>query len=246
MTLSIALYTFVVVACAFIIKGLAGFGDPLLYSPLLAMRMDNRDISPGLLPVSLFLNAFVVLKNRKAFSLRVIAPIAVWMLLGVIPGTMLLNFGAPWVLKIVLGLLIIGLGIEMLTRDRAKEIKPNPVVQAIVCFLSGVCSGLFGINLLFLIYLERTAKGRESFRANVCFIFFIESIFRIAVYLYNGIFTPFSLQVSLVALPAAFLGMWIGGLIDKRIDEVRIRKIIYYVFIIGGLSTLIKAVAFRA
>ena len=116
----------------------------------------------------------------------------------------------------------------------------------IMSFLSGVTAGLFGINMLFLIYLERTAKGRQEFRANVCFVFFLENLFRTIVYIYNGIFTAFTLQITLVTIPAAFLGMWIGSQIDKHIDEKRIKKLIIYVFILGGLSTLIKALLFRA
>lgn len=246
MTLSLAVYIFIIISISFIVKGLAGFGDPLISNPLLAMRLDNKDITPALLPVSLILNAFIVLKNRAAFSLRAVAPIAFWVLLGIIPGTMLLKLGAPWILKVVLGLLIIGLGIEMLTRKDTGDMKPNPAVQAIMSFLSGVTAGLFGINLLFLIYLERTAKGRQEFRANVCFVFFLENLFRTIVYIYNGIFTAFTLQITLVTIPAAFLGMWIGSQIDKHIDEKRIKKLIIYVFILGGLSTLIKALLFRA
>lgn len=242
MSLSLGLYIFIVVAIAFIVKGLVGFGDPLISGPLLAMRLDNKDISPSLLPISLILNIFIVFKNRKSFSLRAVAPIAIWVLLGIIPGTLLLKLGAPDLLKVILGLLIIGLGIEMLTRNSAKEMKANPVLQAIMSFLSGVTAGLFGINLLFLIYLERTAKGREEFRANVCFVFLLENLFRTVVYIVGGIFTVFTLQISAITLPAAFIGMWIGGQIDKRISESRIRKLIVYVFILGGLSTLIKAI----
>lgn len=242
MSASLAVYIFIVISIAFIVKGLVGFGDPLISSPLLVMRLNNKDISPSLLPISLILNTFIVYKNRKSFSFRAVAPIAVWVLLGIIPGTLLLKLGAPDFVKILLGLLIIGLGIEMLTRDSSKEMKANPVLQAIMSFFSGVTAGLFGINLLFLIYLERTSKGRNEFRANVCFVFLLENLFRVFVYLYNGIFTAFTLQISAISIPAAFLGMWIGGQIDKRISENRVRKLIVYVFILGGISTLIKAI----
>lgn len=245
MTLTLAVYVFIVIAISFIVKGLVGFGDPLISNPLLAMRLDNKDIAPGLLPVSLLLNAGIVIKNRKAFSFKKVAPIAFWVLLGIIPGTMLLKFSVPWILKVILGILIIGLGIEMLTRKDG-NMKPNIIMQSFMSFLSGVTAGLFGINLLFLIYLERTSKGREEFRASVCFVFFLENAFRTCVYFYNGIFTLLTVQITALAIPAALIGMWVGGQIDKHIDDTRIRKIIVYVFILGGLSVLVKALLFRA
>lgn len=45
----------------------------------------------------------------------------------------------------------------------------------------------------------------------------------------------------LLSIPAALIGMWIGGCIDRHIDETQIRRIIIYVFILGGLSVLVKA-----
>ena len=46
-------------------------------------------------------------------------------MLGVVPGTLFLKLGSPWIIKALLGVFIIGLGIEMATRDRAKPHRPN-------------------------------------------------------------------------------------------------------------------------
>lgn len=246
MTPTLAVYIFITVACAFVVKGLAGFGDPLISNPLLAMKLNNKDISPSLLPISLGLNAYIVFKNRKNFSFQIVSSITVWVLIGIIPGTMLLKLGAPWIIKVILGILIIGLGVEMLTRDNAKQFQPNPVVKAVMCFLSGVTAGLFGINLLFLIYMERSSTDRSAFRANTCFVFLIENAFRTVMYIINGIFTVFTLQITAVTVPAAALGMFVGGQIDKHIGENNIRKFIIWVFILGGVSTLVKALIFHA
>ena len=242
MTLSLGIYTFVVIAIAFIIKGLVGFGDPLLFNPLLSLRMDNKHISPGLLPVSLLLNAIVVYRSRKSIHPKSLMPICFWMVLGIIPGTLLLKYSASWTLKVALGVLIVLLGVEMLTRKEDATVKPNPVLMAVMSFSSGVTSALFGINLLFLVYLERTTKNRDEFRGSICLVFLIESTFRLVSYIANDIITPFSLQISAISIPAALLGMWIGAQIDKHIDDTLIKKLIVYVFIIGGLSTIIKAV----
>ena len=50
------LYCFVSVCLAFVIKGLVGFGDPLVSTPLLSVVLPNSVITPGLMPVSLLLN----------------------------------------------------------------------------------------------------------------------------------------------------------------------------------------------
>ena len=239
MDLPLILYVFVSIALAFIIKGLVGFGDPLLYTPLLSVFLPNSTITPGLLPVSLVLNARVVWKNRNHFSPRLVLPIAAFVMLGIIPGT-LLQYGSPSALKLLLGLVIIAMGVEMLTRKPGTG-KPSALLRSVMSFLSGVTAGLFGIDLLFLAYLERVSQRREEFRGNVCFIFILEGIFRTVLYLWSGMFTTQSLLLSLISLPAALLGMWVGSLLDRRVSDRLSHRFIIYVFILGGVSTSIYA-----
>lgn len=236
-----AIFYFACVSIAFIVKGLAGFGDPLISTPLLSMALPNSVITPGLAPVSLILNANVVWRNRTYFSAKVVLPIAAFVLLGIIPGTLLLKFGSPQGLKLVLGLLIIGLGVEMLTRKPDANAKPNVYIRTAASFFSGLTAGLFGINLLFLAYMERVAVNREEFRANACFVFLLDNVFRMILLLAEGMYGPESVLLFIVALPAAAVGMMLGALLDKRISVKFSRRIIIYVFILGGISTTIYA-----
>lgn len=240
MDFPLILYVVVSIALSFIIKGLVGFGDPLVYTPLLSVFLPNSTITPGLLPVSLVLNARVVWKNRAHFSPQLVLPIAAFVMLGIIPGTLLLQYGSPSVLKLLLGLVIIAMGVEMLTRKSGSG-KPNALLRSVMSFLSGVTAGLFGIDLLFLAYLERVSQRREEFRGNVCFVFILECIFRVVLYLWSGMFTAQSLLLSLIALPASLLGMWMGALLDKRVSDRLSHRFIIYVFILGGVSTSIYA-----
>ena len=246
MTTSRGIYIFIVVAISLIIKGLVGFGDPLIFNPLLSVRMDNKHISPGMLPVSILLNAFIVYKSRDSIHPRRLLPICFWVVLGIVPGTLLLKYSSSWTLKVALGVLIILLGLEMLTRKDEATARPNAVFMAVMSFSSGVTAALFGINLLFLVYLERTTTDRDEFRGSVCLVFLVESVFRLISYLANGIITPFSLQISTISVPAALLGTWLGMQIDKKIDDSLIKKLIVYVFIIGGISTVIRALLLHA
>lgn len=240
MDFPLMLYAFVCVGVSCVIKGLVGFGDPLISTPLLSVFLPNSTITPGLLPVSLVMNIQVVWKNRAHFAPKMVLPIAAFVMLGIIPGTLLLRYGSPTVLKLLLGLVIIGLGVEMLTRKPGAG-KPSALLRSVMSFFSGVTAGLFGIDLLFLAYLERVSQRREEFRGNVCFVFFLEGAFRVVLYLWNGMFTAQSLLLSLIALPASLLGMWVGILLDKRVSDRLSHRFIIYVFILGGVSTTIYA-----
>lgn len=239
------LYAFICCLIAFILKGIAGFGDPLVSNPLLSVLLPNRTISPSLLPVTFFLNLRIVIRNRNHFRKDIVLPITFFVLCGTIPGTLLLKYGSPTVLKLLLGLLITGLGIEMLSRNAGdkfqKKKAQNRLLCALLSFTSGICAGLFGINLLFLAYLERVAKDRDTFRFCTCFVFLFENLFRLLLYVAGDLFTEKTLLLSAVMLPASLIGMQIGSLLDRKISNKASQKIIILLFIAGGISTLIHS-----
>lgn len=241
MSIELILYCFFSVFAASISKGLVGFGDPLISGPLLSMALSNSIITPGQVPVSLLLNIKVVWQNRKYFSWRLVLPIAIFMMLGIIPGVLLLRYGTAAWLKLGLGVVIIICGVEMMTRKNAKSYKPNMVAQSAISFLSGFTAGLFGINLFVLAYLHRVSVNRKSFRSNVCFLFLIECIFRGMLYLGNEMYTTECFYLTLAALPGALLGIAVGGWLDKYVSDELSNKLVVYVFIAGGISTAVKA-----
>lgn len=247
MTWDLAIFIFIAQFLGFIIKGLTGFGNPLLANPLMAMRIDNVQITPGVLPVDLCVNLFISFKNRKSFILKLALPVAACIMVGVVPGTLFLKVGTQWVIKALLGAFIIFLGIEMLTRKNTEETnkKNNLFSLGIVSVISGFLSGLFGINMLMVAYLNRYVANRHQFRANVCFIFCFENIFRLIMYAINGMLTTFTLYISLLSVPAAILGVALGNRIDLKLDERKSKIAMCSVFIFGGVSILVKALIFK-
>ncbi len=240
----LVIYISIISFIAQFIKGIAGFGDPLISSPLLALRIDPKFITPANLLINATCNAYLTWHNRKAFSVKKVMPMLIAILAGIIPGTFLLANMSSLVLKAILGVLVVGLGIEMATRNQSKQFKGNKVIMLIVSFFSGISAGIFGINLFFVAYVERTTTDRSAFRGTIGFIFFIENMFRVVVYIVMDIFNVSVLLLFVACIPAGVLGFVIGQACDKKMPEHVVRKIVYIVFIAGGLSTFINAVFF--
>lgn len=129
------------------------------------------------------------------------------MVAGVVPGTWLLRFSLPWIIKTVLGGVVVFLGLEMATR-RLRPVRPDrreiPWLRYLVAFFSGMCAGLFGINMFLVAYLQRTAKDYDEFKGSICFLFLGENLFRTGLYLCTGLLNRSSLCFSLISLAAAF------------------------------------------
>ncbi|MBS6355094.1 sulfite exporter TauE/SafE family protein [Oscillibacter sp.] len=248
MMLSTALFIFAAQLLAYLVKGLIGFGNPLISAPILSMGLDNVVITPGTLLLDCPVNAWITWKNRRSFQWRKILPLLAVNLCGIIPGTLLLRFSMPWVIKTVLGVIVVFLGLEMATRN-LRSIRPEredrPWLRLVVSAFSGVSAGLFGINLFIVAYLQRTARDYDEFKGSMCFLFFGENAVRLVVYAVTGLLTRQVLLFGLASLPAAVLALALAAWLGPRLEEGKLQKGAIVLFLLGGVSIIVKSVVFH-
>lgn len=248
MTISMALFIFSAQLLAYTVKGLIGFGNPLISAPILSMGLDNVVITPGTLLLDCPVNAWITWKNRRSFQWRKILPLLAVNLCGIIPGTLLLRFSMPWVIKTVLGVIVVFLGLEMATRN-LRSIRPEredrPWLRLVVSAFSGVSAGLFGINLFIVAYLQRTARDYDEFKGSMCFLFFGENAVRLVVYAVTGLLTRQVLLFGLASLPAAVLALALAAWLGPRLEEGKLQKGAIVLFLLGGVSIIVKSVVFH-
>ena len=248
MTLSTALFIFAAQLLAYLVKGLIGFGNPLISAPILSMGLDNVVITPGTLLLDCPVNAWITWKNRHSFQWRKILPLLAANFCGVIPGTLLLRFSMPWVIKTVLGVVVVLLGLEMATRS-LRPVKPDrkdrPWLRLAVSAFSGVCAGLFGINMFIVAYLQRTARDYSEFKGSMCFLFFGENAVRVVTYLVTDLFTGPVLLFALASVPAAVLAMGLAAWLGPRLEEEKLQKGAIVLFLLDGVSIIVKSVVFH-
>lgn len=246
-TAGTALFVFLVQWLAYTVKGLIGFGNPLISAPILSMGLDNVVITPGTLVVDCPVNAYITWKNRHSFQWRRVLPLLLANMCGVIPGALLLRFSLPWVIKTVLGVVVVFLGLEMATRNLrpAGSGRDVPWLRLVVSFFSGVCAGLFGINMFIVAYLQRTAKDYGEFKGSMCFLFLGENLFRLCTYIVGGLLTREVLLFGLASVPAAILAMFLSGWLGPRLDEGKLQRGAIVLFLLGGVSIIVKSILFH-
>jgi uncharacterized membrane protein YfcA len=162
----------------------------------------------------------------------------------VIPGTFLLKTGNDTLLKAILGLIIIGIAIEMYTRKPStdEEKKTNPIFLILIGVISGVMAGMYGIGALLIAYISRTTNGKSQFRANTCCIFLVDNIFRLCLYLYTGILNKEVLLLALLLSPAVIIGMILGVKVDSCMDEQSVKKSVVGLLIVSGTILFLRSV----
>lgn len=227
--------------CAYFIKGLCGFANTLVFSSILSFQEDNINISPVELLLGYPTNVILAWRGRKAADWKVSLPLALLVLLGNIPGILLLKNVDTQQIKVLFGFVIVGLGVEMFGRERKKgRLRESKIVLAIIGIASGVLCGLFGIGALLAAYVSRVTDNSEAFKANICTVFVIENTFRIVMYTLSGIITTGTLQQAVMLIPAMLLGLYIGIKSSGHLDEKHVKTVVIVMLVISGAALIIE------
>lgn len=226
---------------AYFVKGLCGFGNTLVFTSILGFGNNNIDITPVDLMLTYPPNLILTWKNRKSLKAKIYLPLTALVLVGIIPGALLLKNVGAHAIKVVFGAVIILIGIEMFFRSiSSKKMKESKLLLLVIGILSGVLSGMFGIGALLAAYVGRVTTSDSAFKANISFVFAAENTFRIVLYLILGIITIESVKLALFAMPFVLLGLWLGMKSAQTIDEKWVNRLVILLLIVSGIIMIVR------
>ena len=226
---------------AFFVKGLCGFANTLVFTSILGFGENNVAISPVELMLEYPSNLILTWKNRKSLKKEVFIPLAVLVLLGSIPGALLLKNVDVKSIKIVFGVVVILLALEMFLREKStKKYKESRLVLAIIGIVSGVLCGLFGVGALLAAYIGRTTDNSKEFKGNISAVFIADNTFRIILYSVLGVITFDGIKQALILLPVALIGLFLGIKSASILDEKLAKGLVIVLLIISGIILISK------
>ena len=227
---------YIAVCLAYMVKGLTGFANTLVLTAIMSFERSGRDITPMDLLLSFPANVWMMLQQRRSMQWKKALPVCAVLLAGCIPGTLLLKGVSPAALKVVFGVLLIGLGLERIMRPQGGSGKGSPVLQGAVALLSGITAGLFGVGALLAAYMSRTAKDPGEYRANLGFVF----VFRLVLYTVTGLITLPVLVEAVKLLPCMVAGFLGGSALSRRMDPERLSRVIMVMLMLSGLALILQ------
>ena len=226
---------------AFFVKGLCGFANTLVFTTILSFGNSNVNISPVELLLGYPTNAILAWKERKSIQWRVCLPLAGLVLLGSIPGIWFLKNADTGMIKVVFGIAIVLIGLEMLLRERNRtKSKESKVLLGIIGILSGVLCGLYGVGALLGAYIGRVTEDTKAFKANICVVFLVENTFRIILYSAFGIITLDIMKQAVILVPFMLIGLFLGMLSGKVLNDKQVKKLVIVMLIVSGVALVIN------
>ncbi len=223
--------------CAFFVKGLCGFANTLVFTTILSFGSSNLSITPVELLLGFPTNLILAWKERRSIQWKICVPLIVLVLAGNIPGIFLLKNADSRGVKIFFGLVIVGIGVELLLREyRPRQGKESRAALLVIGILSGILSGMYGIGAMLAAYVGRVTKDSHSFKANMCAVFIAENLFRLPMYTMTGILTPASLRQAALLFPVMLAGLFAGIGSGNLLDERVVRRVVIVMLIVSGMA----------
>lgn len=226
---------------AFIVKGVCGFANTLVFGSIMSFSTNTINITPIDLLVGIPSNLIIMVKERKSIKPSVFIPLSLLVIAGIIPGVIFLKNTNAEILKVVFGFAVILIGIETLLREGQKvKRKQSKLALAVIGVISGILCGLFGVGAFLVAYIGRTTDNQAQFRGNICAVFLIENMFRVILYSMSGIITMSVFITSIKLIPIMLIGLFIGIMLSKVIKEEIVKKIVIILLMLTGVSLIIS------
>lgn len=216
----------------------AGFGS--LAVPMMALAVSVPEAAAILMPVLLLMDLLGVAAFRKDFDwalLRFLLPFGV---LGIVIGALLFKLlNAHTVAAIVGAFTLLFLAQRLLFPPHPESAPPPRWLGALLTTTSGFTSfiahaGGPPINA----YVIPLKLSPVKFTATMAFFFFVVNLCKWIPYGALGLLDLRNMATSLLLLPIAPIGVWVGVRMARRISQVLFYRFIYAGMFLTGLKLL--------
>jgi uncharacterized membrane protein YfcA len=214
----------------------AGFGS--LVVPLMALVVTVPQAAAILMPLLFVMDLLGMAAFRKDFDMKLLRFLIPCGLVGVAVGTLLFKLlNAHTVAGIVGGFTLLFLAQRLLFPPRADSLPPPRWLGALLTVTSGFTSfiahaGGPPVNA----YLIPMRLSPVYFTATMAFYFFVINLSKWLPYAWLGLLDWRNLATSLVLLPLAPLGVWVGVRLARRISAVLFYRFIYLGMFLTGIK----------
>lgn len=163
--------------------------------------------------------------------------VLVFVMVGTFIGTQfLVTYGLNF-LKTTLGIVIILFSIQIFFNKTFQKIKKW--WGAIAGFIAGILGGMFTTNGPPLVIYFGNKLKKQSFRATLNIIFFIDAIWLNLLYVVKGVTTFEIFKLALMLLPALIIGVFFGSKAYFKINEILFKRIVAVILFIVGITFIL-------
>lgn len=214
----------------------AGFGS--LAVPLLALSVSVPQAAAILMPVLLLMDLLGVAAFRRDFDRALLWFLIPCGLVGTLIGALLFKVLAAHTVAGIVGVFtLIFLAQRLLFPPRPNDPMPSKLGGAVLTTISGFTSfiahaGGPPVNA----YLIPLRLSPVVFTATMAYFFFVVNLSKWVPYAWLGLLDWRNMATSLVLLPFAPLGVWVGIRVARTIEPTWFYRFVYLGMLLTGLK----------
>jgi uncharacterized membrane protein YfcA len=222
------------------VQGFTSFGFSLVAIPLLSLFLDTKLIIVITVTYSLVINGIIIRKYYRDTKLKKILPLLISAIIFTFVGVSYLQTIDEYILKLVIGVLLVVIGIINNFGIRFNLKKPEKYYLPVGA-MSGVLNGIGGISgPPVLVFLSNIDLNKSQFKATLSSYFFTLNVVAILTYIYKGFYTPENLKMIWTYLPHVVIGTAIGVYTSTKVEERLFKRIINLAIPVMGLNIVWK------
>ncbi|MBU1361427.1 MAG: sulfite exporter TauE/SafE family protein [Gammaproteobacteria bacterium] len=214
----------------------AGFGS--LAVPLMALAVTVPQAAAILMPVLLLMDLLGIAAFRRDFDRALLKFMLPFGLLGTLVGALLFRLLSAHTVAGIVGVsTLLFLAQRLVFPPRPSDPSPSRPVGALLTTLSGFTSfiahaGGPPVNA----YVIPLRLKPMAFTATMAYFFFAVNLSKWIPYAWLGLLDLQNLATSMVLLPLAPVGVWLGVRIARRIDATWFYRFIYAGMFLTGIK----------
>lgn len=223
------------------IQRVTGFGYGIfimMFLPALIGSTPEAAAMSGL--ISCCTCAYNVIRMWGSIRWKLVVPTVAASLITV-PIAVLFAASAPEALaRSLLGIVLILLSIYFLFFAGKVRLRASVPAGLAAGGISGILGGLFSMGgPPIVLYLLQATADKTVYFATLQAHFAVTNLYTTATRALSGIITPRVLAWFAVAVAASLTGNYIGGKVFDRLDSEKMKKLVYLVMIVSGITMLI-------
>ena len=234
---NVILYTTAVLFVAYMVRGIAGFGSGLIAIPLLVLVHPLTVVVPLVVVLDFLGSTAQGVSNRKDIRWGEIMPLLPFTLAGVVAALIVFKNIELATLNIALAVFIIFFAIYQLLP--LPELRGSKLWAGPAGFMGGLIGTVFGTGgPFYMIYLNLRTLDKQQTRASFATYFFVDGSIRIIGFVIIGLLNFAVLKNLVLWLPAAAIGLLVGGQVHAGISNKLFKMMISLILVFSGYRLL--------
>ncbi len=221
-------------------KGGFGSGAGMFATPLIALTIPIPQAAAILLPILCVMDLAGLWAYRGTWNKAVLRTILAGGVLGVLLGALGFRYFDESVIRILLGAMALGFVLHRYAyRANLQAALPSQRKGFVCSVFSGVTSTVAHAGGPPLSIYILPLRMEKSLMVGTTVVFFaVINFVKLVPYAWLGLFDARNLTTSLVLIPLAPLGIWMGVNVMRRIPEALFYRICYTILVVVGARLL--------